>query len=1109
MNKQNSYVRKLFMPLLVIFILSFSSVSLGAAQQEVAITGKSMTIREALAQVEKTTDYTFSFNSSDPVYQTRKDVDLKGNINQVLSALFAGASIDYKVVGNEVVLKNSKAQGVTQNQVKKTIKGRVIFGEENAPAVGVNVWLKNSANGVITDIDGNFSITITEQGGVLVFSSIGMKSQEVVIGNQTTIDIALYPDTEMLDDVVVVAYGQQKKESVIGAITTVDISKLKTPNSKVSNLLAGRVPGIISMTRSGEPGAGTDFFIRGISSFGASKKPLVLVDGVERPLDLVDPEDIESFSMLKDATATAVYGVRGANGVLIINTKKGEEGKPKITVRADFGVVGPTKMPKMINSAQWAELYNEALGRKFYSDEIISYYKDGTDPDLYPNVDWIGSMYKDWSTQENVNVNISGGGSMVRYYVSGGFYNEGSIFKEDKSKLLDYDASTNYKKFHFRANLDINITPSTTLSLNMGTVFEKKLSPGRDNSDIWGYSFNTSPNAFPMKYSDGKASGPTSGTGFNPYNLMTNSGFKDEHWNNAQSVASLTQDFSDIITPGLKANVKYSFDAQNYNRVTREFTPAQYLATGRDEEGNLKYQQTAAGQEALSFDKGNAGSRRTYLEASVSYDNTFGDDHNVSALFLFNQSERYNTSPGVALESLAYKNQGISGRLSYTLKGRYIGEFNIGYNGSENFSPGSRFGVFPAGALGWIVSEESFWEPLKKTINLLKLRGSYGIVGDDNIGGNRRFIYEETIIRTDKVPSYDFNGPINWGYGMQIGDLANPNVGWEEVTKTNLGLELGFLKNSIRLQGDYFHEKRKGIFLQRNSIPGFAGISTMPYVNVGEMKNEGFELSLEADRKVGEVSLTAMANMTYARNTVLNNDQPDWAELYRNRRGQRHQQIFGYQAIGFFNDEEEIANSPTQFGATVRPGDVKYKDINGDGVVNENDEIPMGYASGIPEIVYGFGVTGQWKGFDLGVMFQGVGHISFMLSGTSIYPFSSGNLGRAAVNEDIYKHRWHEGNKQNAKYPRVSESSNNNNQKYSNVFLRDGSFLRLKNVELGYTLPKSLTSKSFINSARIYLTGSNLLTFSKFKLWDPERGGGQGAAYPPNRSISIGFQVNI
>jgi TonB-linked SusC/RagA family outer membrane protein len=1119
-RKINHILKIMKITALLFFLCVFSLFAEGTYPQQLLppLNFKNVTLNEAFSTIEKKSNYVFLV-TDETDGELNKKINLKTGskpVSEVMDQILQNTNLTYVITNRQVaVYKKTKEQIASSYSVaqqKRQITGTVTDAETKLPVIGVSVWIKETTTGTFTDVDGKYSIPVNGSTGILVYSFVGYQTQEVPIGNKTEIDVQLSESKDTsLDEVVVVAYGQQKKESIIGAISTINADKLKTPASKISNVLAGQLAGIVSMNRSGEPGAGSDFYIRGISTFGSSKSPLVLVDGIERQLDLVDPEDIASFSILKDATATAVYGVRGANGVLLITTRKGKEGKPKISVRAETGMLGPTQMPKMVDSNQWTELYNEAYayshnGKQFYNDEIIQKYKTGSDPQLYPNVNWIDGLYKDWASNQRVNVNVSGGGSMVRYYVAGSLYNESSIFEEDKHKGMDYNSSINYSKVNFRANLDINVTRTTTLNVNLATVYEKKNSPGASANDIWGYSFATSPNVYPMKYDNGYLSGPTYGTGSNPYNLMMYSGYKEDYWNYAQSVIGLTQDFSDIITPGLKANIKYSYDALTSNTIKREFAPEAWLAVGRDGNGDLIYQQSTHGEAALKFEKSNGGNRITYLEASVNYDRLFDEKHRVGALLLFNQREKNDIGPDKVQASLPYRNQGLAGRITYSFSDKYFAEFNLGYNGSENFSPGKRFGFFPAGAIGWLVSNEKFWEPLRGTIDVLKLRVSYGIVGNDQIGGSRRFIYEETI--NTEAGEYRFNADKNMG-GIQIGEVANPNVGWEEAKKTDIGIELNILKN-IRFQGDYFLEKRSGIFLERKSIPAYAGVSTMPYINVGKMKNQGFDASLEADRKVGDVMLTGRANFTYSHNTVLDDDNPDYPELYRNRKGQRFEQYFGYQAIGFFRDEDDIANSPGQFGAIVQPGDIKYKDINGDGVINENDEIPMGYAP-TPEVVYGFGVTAQWKGFDVSAFLQGVGRTTIRISGISFDPFSSGNMGRSAINEDIYKNRWHEGNTENALYPRVSDtkSTNNSPDRISTLWLRDGSFLRMKTVEFGYTLPKRLLQKTFIGSARIYITGVNLLTFSKFKLWDPERGSGQGADYPPNRTISLGVSVNI
>ncbi|WP_368217379.1 SusC/RagA family TonB-linked outer membrane protein, partial [Bacteroides caccae] len=487
-------------------------------------------------------------------------------LSLLLCPLSSSAAEEWKDVKGEST--TNIVESTQQKKQKRVITGVVRDSDTNEPIIGASVWLKNSSVGAVTDIDGKYSITIEGVGGVLEFSYIGMKKQEIAIIDQKSINVTLQPDTEVLDEVVVVGYGSQKKESVVGAISTLDIKKLKVPGASISNVLAGQLSGVVAMTRSGEPGknSAADFYIRGVSSFKGTSTPLVLVDGIERDLDLVDTDDIASFSILKDASASAVYGVRGANGVILITTKKGEEGKPAINVRTEFGFTSPTKRPKMLDSARWAELYNEASSTKYYSDEVMQKYREHSDPDLYPDVDWFDALFDDMAENQRVNLSITGGGDIVKYYVSGSFYNESSIYK-NAGNIYGYDSSINYNKFNFRANIDLNLTKSTVLNVNLANIYEKSFGPGfgDNDNDIWGYTFNASPNAFPIEYSDGKLSGPSTDSGFNPWNMLVHSGYREQFWNSAQALVGVTQDIGKLWKPleGLTANLKFSWDAWN------------------------------------------------------------------------------------------------------------------------------------------------------------------------------------------------------------------------------------------------------------------------------------------------------------------------------------------------------------------------------------------------------------------------------------------------------------------------------------------------------------------------------------------------------------------
>lgn len=1023
--------------------------------------------------------------------------------------------------------------GVEQQQTKRTITGTVVTGDTNEPAVGATVYLRNSTTGTITDTDGKFSITVEGLGGVLDFSYIGYKSQEVALVGQTSINVTLQPDNEVLDEVVVVGYGSQRKESVVGAISTLDVTKLIVPTSNLSTALAGQLSGIVAMSRSGEPGknSAADFYIRGVSSFTGNTSPLVLVDGVERDLDLVDTEDIASFSILKDASASAVYGVRGANGVILITTKKGAVGKPQVNVRTEFGFTQPTKKPKMVNSAQWAELYNEAYSTNYYSAEDIEMYRSGADPDLYPNVDWFDTMFNNMAANQRVNLNITGGSDIVRYYVAGSFYNESSIYK-NAGNIYGYDSSIRYNKFNFRANVDLNLTKSTVINLNLANIYEKSFGPGfgDTDSDIWSYLFMTSPNAFPVEYSDGRLSGPSTDSGYNPWNMLVHSGYREQFWNSAQSLIGVTQDIGALWEPlkGLTANIKFSWDAWNTTLQRRSKSPTFYHARGRAEDGSLIYddengdgiwEPVHTGDETLSYGIGRSGTMTRYVEGSLTYNRLFGE-HRVGALFLYNHKIYTDTQAGSSSASLPYKDQGIAGRLTYAFRDTYFLEVNMGYNGSENFARGHRFGFFPAVALGWMMSSEKWFEPATKVIDMLKWKASYGKVGSDDIGGTRRWVYEPTIV-TGGSWSYGQSGN-QGGSGIRVGEVENLEASWEEALKLNAGVEFS-LFNKVRVQADYFREKRQGIFLKRAGLPAIVGVSTVPYVNIGETLNQGFDATVEYMHKVNDdLFITARGNFTFNRNKLINNDEPDWEYRYQNRIGKPFgsggsTQPFGLIALGLFESEEEIANSPVQNFGEYRVGDIKYQDVNGDGIVDEQDAVAIGYTN-LPEITYGFGATAQWKGWDFNLFFQGVARTSFFLSGSSIRsPFSTGNMERAAINEDVYGNVWMSTNtaEQNAgvTYPRLSAGSggagSTNNNRASTWWLRDGSFLRLKSMEIGYSLPQHILQKSFIKSLRFYISGNNLLCFSPFKLWDPEKGTSDGSGYPLNRTFSIGFNANF
>ena len=1004
---------------------------------------------------------------------------------------------------------------VTQDGKKaatRKLTGKVIDKGNKETLIGASVWLKDTSIGGVTDMDGNFSINIpTGRTLTLVVSYMGYANIEKEIApTANNLVFEMSPDNNVLEEVQVVGYGTQRKESVIGSISTIEINKLKIPNSSISTNLAGQLGGIVSVQRSGQPGSSAEFWIRGISTFGANKTPLILVDGVERSLDLLDPEEIESFSLLKDATATALYGVRGANGVVLIKTKRGSAGKPAVSIKLEAGIVQPTKVPQMADAVDYANLYNELKGYDYYTPEQIQKYRDGSDPDLYPNVNWIDALFKPHTTNQRVTANVSGGGEIARYFVSAAYYHEDGIFKSDGES---YNGNPSFKRYNFRSNLDINLHPNTVLSLTLGGFLTQRRQSANQNS-IWEGALKLAPNAFPIRYSNGYWAGTKNTT--NPYYLVTRSGYTSNWESTLNSMISLDQDFS-FITEGLKANIKFAFDtnASHANKYTQ--TDDQWLSLGRDDNGKLLFGAPEVPKGGPWFNTGSGGDNATYLEGSITYSRLFGKNR-LGALLLYNQrvkSETYMNKDFKdninSIKSLPYKNQGLAGRLTYDYDSRYFIEGNFGYNGSENFASGHRVGFFPAVALGWYVSNEKFFAPLTNVISKLKLKGSIGQVGNDRIGGDVRFIYLGTVTNTSGYLYGDYTSTS----GERIDEIPNVNVGWEVSTKQNYGFELG-LFNKIDIQGDWYHDVRDHIFVRNNNIPAYVGLQKVPMVNVGEMKSWGFDTSIEYNDRFGEVSVMGRGTFTYASNEILRNGDELNKYPYMNSIGQKIYQYKGFQAIGLFGSQDEIDRSPTQFSEAIhsqlRPGDIKYQDINGDGKIDDYDKIPIGMCD-IPEITYGFGGSIGWKGFDLSFFFQGIARVTAQEEGSAFNPFTSGYANIDGFHKDVVDNHWTVDNPNpSARYPRLNgvQQSDNNNAKRSSFWTRDASFLRLKNMELGYTFPKRWTEKMGIQNIRLYLSGVNLFTWAPdMHLFDPELGTTDGQKYPPSKIYNVGLNINF
>ena len=989
--------------------------------------------------------------------------------------------------------------------------------------IGVSVTVKDAKGlGTITNIDGKYNIKI-QQYHTLVFSYIGYKPVSVLVkGDKKVIDVQMSEEkTNAIDEVVVTGLGTQKKLTVTGAITNVDVSQMKQfPSSNFTNALAGNVPGIIAMQSSGQPGKSTSrFWVRGISTFGASASAMILVDGFERNnIDDLNIEDIESFSVLKDASATAIYGSKGANGVILITTKHGKAGKININVKGEASYNTRTITPKFIDAPTYANLLNEArVTRNLapqYQPEELALIRSGLDPDFYPNVDWSKLLLKNGAMSYRADLSMSGGGNTARYFVSLSYVEDQGMYNTDETLRKKYDTNANYKRWNYRMNVDIDVTPTTIIKLGVSGNLNKRNSPGLGDQYLWSELFGFNALSSPVLYSNGYV--PAYGNNIhqmNPWVSSTRTGYNEEWDNNIQTNVTVEQKL-DFITKGLSFTGRFGYDTYNSNHIYYRLWPAMYRANSRDSQGNIIWDKLFE-ETSMSQTSGGDGSRHEFLEALLRWDRTFDKLHNFSAVSRFTQDERIQTrNIGTDIKnSVSKRNQGLAGQLTYNYALRYFIDFNFGYNGSENFADHHRYGFFPAFSLAWNVAEEPLVKKALPWLNMFKLRYSWGKVGNDNMG---RFPYLYTL---DYTPNIGYN----WGSNLSSGtipgihytQMASPNVTWEVARKTDFGFDFVAFDNKFSLTMDYFHEKRTGIFIQRMFLPDITGLESYPWANVGAVKSQGFDGNFQYKDHIGEINWTVRGNITYSKNTILERDEENNVYAYQYGKGYRVNQQRGLIALGLFRDYDDIRNSPKQSWGTVQPGDIKYKDVNGDGIVDDGDRVAIG-ATDTPSLIYGLGASVSWRGFDLNLHFQGAGKYTFLINSGAVNAFRDGRWGN--ILQGITDNRWissdisgtKETENPNAPYPRLSYGYNLNNQQSSSFWLRNGRFLRLKNLDIGYTLPKPMVNTIHLESVRIYISGQNLITWSPFKLWDPELDSSQrGQIYPITRSLTAGIQISL
>lgn len=1022
----------------------------------------------------------------------------------------------------------------------KQVSGVVRDPADGTTLVGVNVIVQGKPDGTVTDVNGEFAINAAI-GDTLVFSFVGKQFVKEAVGARNVLEIAMYDNESQLEEVTVVAFGIQKKASVVGSITTVKASDLRIPSTNLTSSFAGRIPGLISFQSTGEPGAdNAQFFIRGVTTFGYQTSPLILIDGFEASTDNLArllPDDIESFSILKDASATVLYGARGANGIIMVTTKSGKEGPVKLNARVDVNVTTPVQMTEMVDGVEYMRLYNEArisrnpvLGA-YYSEQKILQTELGADPMIYPNVDWYSTLFNKSTINTKANMNLSGGGKVANYFVSGGFEKETGLLKVDKKN--NFNNNIDITRSLIRSNVIFKLTPTTTLDTRIQGRFERYTGPYETASDIFFRVMNSNPVDFPAVYEPDAANeftehilfGNTYAAGSlkqNPYASMVR-GYEDRNESTITAQGTLQQDLN-FITKGLKFQgrvsvntwskyasrrtyLPYYYDLESYNQITGEYKLfALNPTTGQPYLGNVEPVRDADGN--------------YYFEARFNWDRVFGR-HTVGLMTVGMAQEKLLTAGNSfsIYETLPERNTGNSGRATYDYDGRYFLEFAYGYNGSEKFANQKKFGFFPSIGAGWLVSNEAFWSSMRERIGTLKLRASWGLVGNDAIAGRAdRFFYLSDIALVSNLNTTT-NG-YRWGTsfmnaygGYNINRYANPDITWEVSEKWNLGFELGLLNEDLQIQGDFFKDNRSQIYMARENFPATAGLEAAISGNIGKVTSQGFDGSINYQRFINSnLWISGRANFTYATNKYIELDERDYPDEYLKRIGHNINQQWGLVAERLFVDEEEIQNSPTQDFGQYMAGDIKYRDVNGDGVINGNDRVPMGFPT-VPEIQYGFGLSMGIKQVDFSFFFQGNARVSFFINSgvgggdegdEGIAPFVGRRNALTVVAEDY----WSETNPNvHAFWPRLSTDPLPNNTQQSSWWLRDASFLRLKSVEIGYN-PKGLKRLGLGEGTRIYISTENPWVFSSFDLWDPEMGR-RGLRYPPNRRFNLGIQLAL
>ena len=1087
------------------------------------------TIKEVFSEIEKKTEYIFFYSKVILDLERKISINIKNQkIDVILDKMFENTNNNYIISDRQIVItwNPESIPAPTPPPVKEEQQGIPVTGtvtdNSGDPLPGASVVIKGTSKGVVTGVDGSYSITVSDQDAVMVFSFVGFTTQEILVGDQRAVNVTLSEATAEIGEVVVVGFGVQKKATITGAISSISSETLvQSPVANISNSLTGRVTGLLSVQRDGEPGKDQSTLrVRGVGTFSGSSDPLILVDGIESfSFDAIDPNEIEDITILKDASATAVFGVRGANGVIIVTTKRGKTGKPVLSISSNVALVTFTDLRKNLGSYDYARYANEGekynsfltgLYTPMFSDEEIEHYRTGDDPIGYPDVDWVDLLLKPVTMQTQHNINIRGGSDMIKYFVSAGYLFQDGQFKNILADI-GYTPQVSYKRFNFRSNFDFNITKRLSVGIDLSSQIGIRVNPGGSTAENivrvnLGQIYNALPYSSPGVV-DGKIIETDVGS-IIYQEILT--GYNRNFLNNLTTTVKLKYQL-DFIANGLSIHGKVS-NWNNMNNIKVYWANPQIYKRLTLDDGTVRYIPQRE-ERPFSFSESSGKNRKTYLEVGINYDKTFGA-HTVTGLILYNQDKLFD--PGL-LYGIPHGQQGVVGRVTYDYKMRYMAEFNVGYNGTENFAPGKRFGWFPAYSLGWIVTEEPFF-PKNDFVSYIKIRGAYGEVGNDQIGGSR-FMYLPDVY--EFPPSGNFySGGFYFGtpgstyqvYSAAYeGALGNPDLTWERAKKTNVGIDLVLLGNRIRLTADYFYENRNNILVTLASTPAVVG-ADLPIQNWGKMKNSGYEAEITYNDKTGKFNYWVKGNYTYAHNEILFQDEVPRNHPYLYRTGQSFGQPFGYIVEGFYNTWEEVndANRPvsSEQNNKIMPGDFRYADINGDGVINQDDYVPVGYPN-FPEIIFGMSFGADWKGFDFSILFQGAAHVSRLHSSNIIRPFNA-NLSTATF---IPKYSWtYEKylNGETVKLPHLSTGSVAQGHDYqsSTFMVQDAKYLRFKNVEIGYRFQNDLLKRIKISSCRIYINGNNLLTWSgMFPGFDPEQLA--GATYPLTRTFNLGINIQF